>query len=223
MKKLLFLALGAGWMPFPGCAPSYIKVLDRKGPTTPFTNIFAFYVDEACNFSLADSTGYNICLKASFNDLNSVAGRSRVERLIASSLATKGTAILSSANLLGVNGAGTNTDDSYSYFRKLMDSLHIDGILVVQQRFMEKEYYRTPVAGGAPAGRSAAPFSIQSTVDGELDHVTFDCYLLQPKDLNNPVWKAELETKGAATTHELNHSMTRALAKSLIDDGYIVR
>ena len=218
MKRLIFLAVA--WILCPGCAPSYIKVLERKGPAGPFTNILTLYVNEACSFSLADSTGYNICLRASFEDAGSVAARSRVERSIASSLATKGTAVLSAADLLGVGSSAP--DNSYNSFRRLMDSLHVDGILVVQLHHIEKEYYTNQV-GGAPAGRSGSPtFSPGSTVTGQLENVTFDCYLVKPKDLNTPIWKAELETKGASTQHDLDRSMTRALAKSLIDDGYIV-
>jgi len=217
MKKCLFPAIFAAWILCPGCASSYIKVLQRKGPTTPFTNIFAFYISEACNFSFADSTGYNICLKAGFDDSKTVEERGRVERLITSTMGTPGTRIYSASELMGVNADGTSPDNSYNRFRKLVDSLHIDGILVVQMHHLQKEYYKVPVSG-VPVGLPGVGVQVTK----ELDNAAFDCYLIEPRGLNSSVWAAALETKGASPHHELNKSMTHMLAKSLTDDGYIV-
>lgn len=221
MPKRFFLALLTAWVLCPGCASSYVKVLTRKGPTVPFTNVFAFYISEACNFSFADSTGYNICLKAGFDDSKTVAERGRVERLLGETLGTPGTRIYSASELLGVNAIdGTSPDNSYGHFRKMMDSLHIDAILVIQMHHLQREFYRTPMGGGVPLGASGIAISVQTK--SEFDNASFDCYLIEPKNLTSPVWTASLETKGASPHHELNKKMTRVLAKSLTDDGYVV-
>ena len=221
MPKRYFPTLFAASLLFSGCASTNIKVLTRKGPTVPFTNVFVFYLSEACNFSFADSTGYNICLKAGFDDSKTVEERGRVERLLNECLGTRGTKIYSAAELLGVNTVdGTIPDNSYSQFRKLVDSLHIDGILVIQMHHLQKEYYRTPMGGGVPLGASGIAISVQTK--SEFDNAAFDCYLIEPKDLNSAVWAASLDTKGASPHHVLNKKMTRLLAKSLTEDGYVV-
>jgi hypothetical protein len=194
-------------------------VIQRKGPVSPFTNIFTVYVNEPCDFSLADSTGYNICLRSSFEDTTSVLARSRVESMVAGNLATRGTAVYGSCDLLGTKSADMIVDNSYALFRRLVDSLHVDGILVIKLHHLQKEYYRAPAAS-APIGSSGLALSIETT--SELDNISFDCYLFEPGDLNNPVWTATLETKGASRLHELNRRMTHVLVKSLTDDGYIV-
>lgn len=218
-RYILFLTLFAGSILCPGCASTYIKVLHRKGPTVPFTNVFAFYISDACNFSFADSTGYNICLKSGFDDSKTVEERSRVERLAAECLGTPGTKIYSASELMGVNADGSIPDNSYDQFRRLVDSLHIDGILVIQMHHLQKDYYRAPLAS-APVGASGLSVSIETT--REMDNAEFDCYLIEPKNLNSAVWTASLATKGASPHHLLDKKMTRVLAKSLIDDGYIV-
>ena len=221
MKKNVWVAVAGFCLFCTGCAPSFIKVTERKGPTTPLTNIFTLYLDEDCNFSLADSTGYDICLKSRFDDTASVSVRGRVETMLAGRLATPGTAVYGSCDLLGMKSADLSVDNSYATFRRLVDSLRIDGILVVQRKQLRRELFESPVA--SPTGVSYG--GVTTTVpigQNEFDTGIYTCYLLDPKDLVNPIWKAQMDTRRAGSRHGLNRSMTRLLAKTLINEGYTV-
>ncbi|HVS97654.1 MAG TPA: hypothetical protein VHE54_14270 [Puia sp.] len=222
MKKNVWVALTGICLFCAGCAPSYIKVTERKGPTTPLTNIFTLYLDEDCNFSLADSTGYNICLRSHFADTASVSVRNRVEAMLAGRLTTPGTVVYGSCDLLGVKSSNMSVDNSYATFRRLIDSLHVDGILVVQRKDLKREHFESPATNPAPGmGYGRVDLSVPAG-RSEFDTGIYSCFLLDPKDLVHPIWTAQMDTRRAGSRHELNRSMTRLLAKTLISEGYTV-
>jgi hypothetical protein len=221
MKKLLLPALVLAWCLCMGCAASTrIRVIEQKGSTTPYTNILTIYLDETCNFSLADSTGYNICLKGFFEDTTKTALRSRMEKRIAEKLSTKGTEVFKSSDLLSFDNGS-----SYTYFKQLIDSLHIEGFLLVQLSSKSEEQMGSP-PGGSPGPTSHAGPGVSASagvsVSITLYTANFDCMLIDSKSLNSPKWKAQLESKQANSNRELQQNMARLLAKSLMSEGYIV-
>jgi hypothetical protein len=224
MIKTLLPALGLAWLLCPGCKdPSYLHVVEQKGSITPYTNILTIYLDENCNFPLADSTGYNICLKNSFEDTTKTGLRKRMETRVAERLSTKGTAVYKSSDLLSFDNGS-----SYAYFKQLIDSLHIDGLLLIQLSGKMEEKIQSP-AGGSPIpgsyGGSAASgvsASVSVPIFSSFYTANFDCMLIDSKSLGSLKWKAQLETKRAGSNRELQQNMASLLAKTLIDDGYIV-
>src|SRR5258708_31860451 len=63
--KLLSILIGSILL-CAGCATSSIHILEKKEPTRPYTKILAIYLEEGCEFSMLDSTTYNICIRSCF-------------------------------------------------------------------------------------------------------------------------------------------------------------
>jgi hypothetical protein len=57
--KITIIAFAAGLLT--GCVTTTVNVIDHKPVNQPFSRVLCFYLDEGCDFSLFDSTLYNIC------------------------------------------------------------------------------------------------------------------------------------------------------------------
>jgi hypothetical protein len=220
MKKLLLPTVGMAWLLCLGCTtPTYIRVVEQKGVTTPYTNILTIYLDENCNFSLADTTGYNICLKSLFEDSSRTAMRKRMETRIAERLSTKGTAVYKSADLLNFETGG-----SYAYFIQLIKKLRIDGFLLIQRSNHLEEQVNNPGMGasaGVPVGPGVSA-GVAVNIPKTYYDASFDCMIIDSKSLDSPIWKAQVETKKADTKRELQEHVAILLSKTLMSEGYIV-
>ena len=142
------------------------------------------------------------------------------KKRIAEKLSTKGTEVFKSSDLLSFDNGS-----SYTYFKQLIDSLHIEGFLLVQLSSKSEEQMGSP-PGGSPGPTSHAGPGVSASagvsVSITLYTANFDCMLIDSKSLNSPKWKAQLESKQANSNRELQQNMARLLAKSLMSEGYIV-
>ena len=200
MKQLLALPLCI--LLFSACSVSSVAVLDKKEPNRPYTKILAIYLDEACDFTFFDSTTYNICIRSCFAKEGNLELRSRVETAIADNLATSGTAVLKSSDL------PEEYTNSYDNFQKGIDSLGIDAVLMIDFRNYTHNIQYAKYRPNVPYERFTAGF---------------ECYLMNSKSTNIPVWIAQLNRKGKTYSGKkgLNHSMAHKVSKSLKAAGYI--
>jgi hypothetical protein len=222
--KLLVILVGSILM-CSGCATSSIHILEKKEPTRPYTKILAIYLEEGCEFSMLDSTTYNICIRSCFmkTDTEALALRKRVEDHIALNLSTSGTTVLKSADLFDT------VTNSYADFEKTIDNLAIDALLIVDARgFLHNEqhspgtfapnYTYSHGAGYNATSYTSTPGTTYTTVNG-----SFESLLINTKSIAFPVWRAILETKGTPYNGKrgLNRSMASKIAQSLKSSGYI--
>ena len=179
----------------------------------PYTRVLAVYLEQACDFSLFDSTAYNICLKSSFLNADGIGLRRLVEGRIKKYLATRGTIVLQSSDLFDAD------NNDYSYFRKSIDSLHIDAILMIGLRSYSHEEHMTMAVNPNPANNSPyIPPQPYKTLNA-----FFICDLLNTKSIYIPVWRAEVEEKGERYTgsNGLNRKMTKKIAEALKLSHYV--
>ena len=212
MKKILNLSLAVLILSCVGCASSSINVIDKKPPTLPYSKVLVVYVEEACDFTLFDSLTYNICLRSCFLNGDNFEMRAQVEDLLSQQLTTA-TVIVRSTDILDMY------NNSYDYFRKMIDSLHIDALLMVDFHRYTKTKHEGPSVMNYPAN---SHFSYGAGVNYTTLNAGYVCYLIKASSINFPIWTAELGTKGhiGAGKLVLNEKMAKTLAKSLKSAGY---
>src|SRR5258708_9471794 len=135
--KLLSILIGSILL-CAGCATSSIHILEKKEPTRPYTKILAIYLEEGCEFSMLDSTTYNICIRSCFmkTDTEALALRSRVEDHIAHDLSTSGTTVLNSLVFFNT------LTKSYADFEKQIITLaFIASLSLDSPDFLHNEHY----------------------------------------------------------------------------------
>ena len=211
MKKTLYLSVGALLFLFAGCVSSSIKIIDKKTPTKPYSKVLVVYVNEGCDFTLFDSLTYNICLKSCFRNADSYETRVQVEGLLAGRLTTA-TEIVKATDVLDI------ANNDYDYFRRMIDSLHIDALLMVglsrHTRVDELRYTMPTYLGNkvmTPGGNYKA----------RTYNSAYDCFLMSTSSIYFPVWHAAIDIKvNADSKYMLNGRMTRDIARSLKSAGY---
>jgi hypothetical protein len=210
MNKILVLILLVGCA---GCSSSSITIVDKKPPTLPYSKVLVVYVEEGCDFALFDSLTYNICLRSCFLNADNFNMRTQVEDMLSKELTTA-TAIIRSTDILDAY------NNSYDYFRRTIDSLHIDALLLVDFRHNTKTKHQTPSVAhsvGSTGTTYAGGGLSYNTLNAE-----YACYLIKTSNINFPIWTAALGTKGhiGAAQQQLNMNMARTLAKELKKEGY---
>ena len=179
----------------------------------PYTKVLAIYLEQACDFSLFDSTAYNICVRSSFLNADGIELRKLVEGRIKKQVATTGTIVLQSSDLFDTD------NNNYSYFRRSIDSLGIDAILMIGLRSYSHDERMTAAVIPAPSNNyTYIPPKPYKTLNA-----FFICDLFNTKSIYIPVWTAEVEEKGERYTgaNGLNKKMTRKIAESLKLSHYI--
>ena len=196
-----------------GCASSSINVVDKKPPTLPYSRVLVVYVEEGCDFTLFDSLTYNICLRSCFLNADNYNMRMQVKDMLSKELTTATTIIRSTDILDAYN-------NSYDYFRRTIDSMHIDALLLVDFRHNTKTKHQAPSFShsiGTAGTTSAGGGLTYNTLNAE-----YACYLIKTSNINFPIWTAALGTKGhvGAAQQQLNMKMARTLANELKKEGY---
>lgn len=176
----------------------------------PYTRVMAIYLEQGCDFSLFDSTAYNICLKSCFSNTEGYELRALVENRLRKHLATRMTEVLRSADFFDAYSC------DYAYFRRTVDSLKVDAVLMVGLRSHSHDENEVTMID-----RNGIP----QTTKYKTLNAFFVCDLLNPKSFFMPVWRAEIEEKGWRFTGDngLNRNMTKKLAESLKAARYIAR
>jgi hypothetical protein len=201
-----------------GCAVSTINVLEKKDTPKPFANILAIYVDGDIDFSVFDSTTYNICIRPGFVDTAGLAARITTEGLLSDGLSAPRSVFYKSSDIFGP------TLNSYGDFRAQMDSLRIDAILLIHLHRYTYTKHPLPDAN-YPLGPSGGNFYVYSKASGtyRTPNAAFACYLIRPNEYL-PLWKAEVDVKGKGFIngkHILRADMVTKLEKTLVTEGYI--
>jgi len=211
MKKLFFLACGA--LLFSACTETHLTIRSKKEPTMPYTKVLAVYLEQACDFSLFDSTAYNICIRSSFLNSDGLELRRLMENRIKKHLATTGTLVLRSSDIFDTD------NNDYSYFRRVIDSLGIDAILMIGLRSYSHDEHMTVGVPPTPSNNyTNVPPKPYKTLNA-----FFICDLFNTKSIYIPVWTAEIEEKGERYTgaNGLNQKMTKKVAETLKTSHYI--
>ncbi len=201
-----------------GCAVSSINVLEKKDTPKPFSNILAIYVDGDIDFSVFDSTTYNICIRPSFIDTTDMTARVTTEGLISDGLSAPRSVFYRSSVIFGP------TLNSYDDFRAQMDSLRIDAILLIHLH--RYTYTGHPLPDAIyPLRPTTGNFHVRGELHGTYltPNAAFGCYLIRPHEYL-PLWKAEVDVKGkgyANGKHVLRTDMIDKLEKTLVVEGYI--
>ncbi|MBN9386097.1 MAG: hypothetical protein J0H74_35395 [Chitinophagaceae bacterium] len=211
MKQTLYLCL-AMLLLCAGCASSSINVIDKKNPTRPYTKVLVAYLDEGCDFTLFDSLTYDICLKSCFLNADSYPTRVQAENMLADQLTT-GTAIVKATDVLDI------TYNSYDYFRRVIDSLHIDAILMVDlRRYTHTDHpaYSAPLIVNGHMVTPGTGYNVK-TLNG-----AYECFLINTGNIHFPIWHAAIDVKGRTSggEHMINNKMAKELARSLTSAGY---
>src|SRR6185312_10466693 len=198
-----------------GCVTTTVNVTDRKPVTRPFSRILIFYLDEGCDFSLFDSTLYNICLRTHAFADSGYAGRSDRESVIADRLSTTGTEALVSSWYID------SAHSSYPAFRHYLDSMHVDGLLIVGARSYSHEEHTEQLPIVPSTARNPVELSVThryTSLNG-----TYLCDLFDTRSLVRPVWRAEIGEKGNghSTRAGLAGKLVRQVAESLKSTQYI--
>ncbi|HEV3412606.1 MAG TPA: hypothetical protein VG101_09005 [Puia sp.] len=198
-----------------GCVTTTVNVTDRKPVARPFSRILCFYLDEGCDFSLFDSTLYNICLRNHTLRDSGYVHRSDQEAVIAERLSTGGTSVWVSSYLLD------SAHTSYAGFLRYIDSMKVDGLLIVGVRGYEHVEHQEvlPVVPSTP----------NNPVMGGVTHTyttlngTFLCDLFSTQSLIRPVWRAEIGEKGRRenTKKGLTSKLLQQVVESLKNSQYI--
>lgn len=220
MKRFLilffFIALLAG------CVAPSISVVVKKEATKPFSKVLVIYLDEACDFSMFDSTTYNICVKGCFIKTDNYEVRTKVEKILSEALASRGTAIVRSSALFKTRAA------SYTDFNRSIDSVGIDAILLVDfQKYMHDMHIDAPTRAGNGIQYSSgvAPGYNGNGIEHQVLNSGFQCYLISPQNMLAPLWLAQLGARGDHYTGKkgLNENLAQKIAKSLKGMGYIAQ
>lgn len=219
MKQLFVLFSSA--IILTGCAASSINVVEHKDPSKPFSKVLAIYVDGDFEFRFLDSTTYNICIKSCFTDSADFEIRSKAENVLHDKFSSSQTTIVKSSDIF-------NSDvNSYDDFMKQIDSLGIDGILLINRRHYTHTSHALPGAGYSPNGHVS--YTVNDPMSGggsyQTPNAVFECYLLKSKSYF-PLWQAQLDVKGNGYYNgkgALRSSMAATLAKNLTDGHYIFR
>jgi hypothetical protein len=188
-------------------------VIDKKPPTMPYSKVLVVYVEEACDLTMFDSLTYNICLRSCFLNGDNYEMRSQMEEQLSQQLTTA-TVIVKSTDILDIY------NNSYDYFRHVIDSLHIDALLVVDFRHYGKTLHESPQVMHN-VGNTDRVYMSGGTRYSTLNS-DYVCYLMKASSLNFPIWTAALGTKGhaGAGKFQLNNKMAKTLAKELKSEGY---
>ena len=213
MKKLFILACGA--LLFSACTETRFTVKSKKEPILPYTKVLAIYLEQACDFALFDSITYNICLRSTFLNEDGVGLelRKKMEDRIKKHLATRGTVVLRSSDIFD------NDNNDYAYFRRAIDSLGIDAVLMIGLRSYSHDEHMTVGVPPTPSNNyTDIPPKPYKTLNA-----FFICDLFNTKSIYIPVWTAEVEEKGERYTgaNGLNQKMTKKVAASLKESHYI--
>ena len=215
MTKIFVLSIAVLLIAGMGCVSSSITVLEKKEPARLYEKILVIYVDEGCEFTIFDSTTYNICLRSCFLNGGNMELRRRVEGEIASNLVSKGSTVLKSSDMLDTR---TNT---YADFNRLIDRHAIEVLLLVDfHRFSHTE------SQAQPTGNYQNGLYIPNTpMHYKALGAAYGCYLIDAKTSALPFWKAEIGLKGkiGAGKNGLNRGMARQLGETLKSSGYIAR
>jgi hypothetical protein len=203
-----------------GCATSSITILDKREPVRPFSKILVIYLDEACEFSLFDSTTYNICVKSCFLKTDNFDVRRSVENLLSDKLSGSVTSIIKSSDLYD-----TSTHNDYAVFRRQIDSFSIDALLIVDIRPSTRDkYIQLPSVPMGPVTSHITLSAGGGTVKVKKHHAGLQCYLMSSRSPAFSVWIASLDAKGglqpSGGTMQYQ-SMVGKMAKSLEKSGYI--
>jgi hypothetical protein len=204
-----------------GSATSSINVVEHKDPSKPFSKVLAIYVDGDFEFRFFDSTTCNICIKSCFTDAADFEIRSKAENVLHDKFSSSQTTIVKSSDIF-------NTDvNSYDDFKKQIDSLGIDGILLISRRHYTHTSHALPRGAYSPNGHESFnandPLSRGSSY--QTPNAVFDCYLLKSESYFT-LWQAQLDVKGKGHYNgkgALRSSMAARLAKNLTDGHYIFR
>lgn len=192
-----------------GCVATTVNVVDRKPVARPFSRVLCFYLPEGCDFSLFDSTLYNICLRNHALRDSGYDARSNQEAAIAEKLSTAGTAVWVSSYLLD------SIHSSYAGFLQYIDSMKVDGLLIVGTRGYEHPEHEII---SPPTPRSPGYTIRYTTTNG-----AFMCDLFATQSLIRPVWRAEIGEKGHAlsTKTGLTRKTLQQVVESLKNTQYI--
>ena len=216
MKQIFILAGGLFFLA--ACTSPSVIVKNKKDATRPYTKILAVYMPEGCDFALFDSTAYNICLRSCFSSVETFDLRELVESRIQKHLKTKGTNVLRSVDFFDAYSY------DYTYFRRTVDSLKVDAVLMVGLRSHSNEEHEKwmmqPTGLTTPTG---VPMESSTLVRYKTRNAFFVCDLLNPRSLYMPIWRAEIEERGKSYVGDngLNRNMTKKLAESLKGAHYI--
>ena len=215
MKGFIVLSLAALLITSnSACVSSSVTVLEKKyEPTRPFTKVLVVYIDEGCEFSIFDSTTYNICLRSNFINPENFELRKKVEDRIKEDFKSNGTTLVRSSEILNAR------INSYTDFARLIDQQGIESILLVDfHRYSHSENESQPM-GTYQNGRyiSNAPMRYKTL------NAAYECFLINPKNAAVPFWKAIIGLKGKIGTSKngLNSGMAHELSNTLISNGYI--
>jgi hypothetical protein len=216
MKKLIILAFAA--LLFSACTETRFTVKSKKEPILPYTKVLAIYLEQACDFALFDSITYNICLRSTFLNEDGVGLelRKKMEDRIKKDLATRGTVVLRSSDIFD------NDNNDYAYFRRAIDSLGIDAVLMIGLRSYSHDVHMTIASASIPGPTHLNDPFMPATPYRTLN-AFFICDLFNTKSIYIPVWTAEVEEKGERYTgaNGLNQKMTKKVAASLKESHYI--
>jgi hypothetical protein len=197
-----------------GCAATTLIVVEKKETAKPFSKILAIYVDGDIDFSVFDSTTYNICIKSVFTDSAGYDTRSSTEDLIVNYLSTARSLIVKSSDFFDLY---TN---SYDDFTRQVDSAGIEALLIVHvRRYSYTKHILPTVQKNISSSSSVGVGGSYRT-----PNAAFECYLIEPHAYF-PIWKAALDVKGKGYYNgkgALKTSMLEQLQKGLVSGGYIV-
>jgi hypothetical protein len=214
MNKLFILSCCAVLLL--SCATSVsLKVIDKREPTLPYKKVLVMYLHDGCDFTVFDSLSYDICIKSSLYKEDSRLLRRNVEFLVAEDLTSEQTAILKSSDLQDASFS------SYAAFHQLLDSTHIDAVLLIN--FRDYKHVAHPILSPAgPRAMNTPASNSPSKVYVKLK-AGFDCYLLPSKSLYFPVWYAQQEVEGRRLAEEkgLQKDMAGKIAQNLKKSGYV--
>jgi hypothetical protein len=200
-----------------GCVTTTVNVIDHKPVNQPFSRVLCFYLDEGCDFSLFDSTLYNICLRTHTLRDSGYDARSNQEAAIAGQLSTAGTSVWVSSYLLD------SAHTSYAGFMQYVDSMKVDGLLIVGvSGYWHDEHQQVlPIVPSTAHNPVTASVNVPyKTLNGN-----FLCDLFSTKSLLRPVWRAEIGEKGNrnSTKTGLSRKLLQQVVASLKNSQYIAR
>jgi hypothetical protein len=204
-----------------GCVTTTVNVIDRKPVSRPFSRVLCFYLEEGCDFSLFDSTVYNICLRDHARQDSGYAERAKQESVIADALSTQGTLVWPASYWLDP------ARSSYGEFRHFVDSMKIDGLLIVGSHNYWHEEHTVRNAGTGPVYGYKGTLVVGGTPGYASNVVTLNgnlqCDLFATQSMIGPVWKAEIGEKGNSnsTKSGLTRKSIRQVVESLKSSQYV--
>ena len=227
MKK--YLAFVSALIILSGCAASSINVLQQKETTTPFSKLLLIYIDGALELNFLDSSTYNICVKEYYTDSSNVEARTLSEKRISDKLSGSRLTVVKYSDLFD------SANNSYDTFLKQMDSIGVDGILIINRtKYVHKKiehqggsFPSTSTTIGNPMTHSSITVysgsgSVTQGWSSPALDAGFKCYLIKSGSYF-PVWIAEFALKGKdySNKNSLKNKMSAELSKSLKNAGYI--